>query len=229
MCWYYMREIPLCLHNLVAKLLNIVIDNQAILYHKHVRKRETWKTMSTNPSNTTNALPSAVIKSLMDNAKSRTLAPIPTWVRHAIEFAKMSQADLSRKMIASGFNTFDRAAVNKLTLGSRSLKADEMIEISRITGFPMLGATASLSSDFAVGKVHRARGEVATFECLLRLLANVFEIVGMSEVEAEKFGAAISKLARQQKDDVSEEQIRGQARALVAIFWDSSASESKAH
>lgn len=184
--------------------------------------------MSINPSNTTNALPSAVIKSLQDSAKARRLAPGPTWVRCAIKSAGMSQADLSRKMIASGFNTFDRAAVNKLTLGSRSLKANEMIEISRITGVPILEATASLPSDSAVGKVHRSKGEVAALECLLRLLANVLEIVGMSEVEAEKFVAAMSKLARQQKDDVSQDQIRGQARALVAIFWDSSAPESKA-
>jgi hypothetical protein len=183
--------------------------------------------MSINPSNTTNALPSAVIKSLQDSAKARKLAPGPTWVRCAIESAGMSQADLSRKMIASGFNTFDRAAVNKLTLGSRSLKANEMIEISRITGFPILEATASLSGDFAVEKMHRARGEDVAFERLLRLLANVFEIVGMSEVEAEKFVAAMSKLARQQNDDVSEGQVRGQASALIAIFWDSGAPERR--
>jgi hypothetical protein len=71
---------------------------------------------------------------------------VSTWVKQAIEFArsshkgvgrKLNQAELGRKLTSALGREIDRAAVNKMTKGIRSLAADEMLEISRITGFPV--------------------------------------------------------------------------------------------
>ena len=59
------------------------------------------------------------------------------WVRKALTHADMGQAELSNVLIRSGFLTMDRSVVNKLTLAKRDLKATEMFEISRITGYPV--------------------------------------------------------------------------------------------
>jgi hypothetical protein len=59
------------------------------------------------------------------------------WVKKALAHADMGQAELSNVLIRSGFLTMDRSVVNKLTLAKRDLKATEMFEISRITGYPV--------------------------------------------------------------------------------------------
>jgi hypothetical protein len=62
---------------------------------------------------------------------------LSSWVKQAIKFAGTSQAVVGRKLTTALGREIDRAAVNKLTKGSRALAADEMLEISRITGFPV--------------------------------------------------------------------------------------------
>jgi hypothetical protein len=60
-----------------------------------------------------------------------------SWAEKAIEHAGMSQADLSRVLVQAGLTSVDRAAVSKVIKGERVLKAEEMLEVSRITGYPI--------------------------------------------------------------------------------------------
>jgi hypothetical protein len=62
---------------------------------------------------------------------------LPEWVKRAHEHAGMTQADLSRVLVQAGLTWVDRAAVSKVIKGERVLKAEEMLEISRITGYPI--------------------------------------------------------------------------------------------
>jgi hypothetical protein len=57
------------------------------------------------------------------------------WVKQAIEFAGTSQAEVARGLTDALGREILRSAVNKLVAGTRALAADEMLEISRITGF----------------------------------------------------------------------------------------------
>jgi SOS-response transcriptional repressor LexA len=59
------------------------------------------------------------------------------WVKSAIEFGDISQAELSRRLSAKLGRSIDRAAVNKLLNGKRALAADEMIATAEMTGFPI--------------------------------------------------------------------------------------------
>ena len=59
------------------------------------------------------------------------------WVQRALDHAQMKQAELSRALIQSGLSTIDRSAVNKVVLGTRKLSAEEMLEVSRITDYPI--------------------------------------------------------------------------------------------
>jgi hypothetical protein len=60
---------------------------------------------------------------------------ISNWVDKALAHANMKQSDLSRALVQSGLTSVDRAAVSKVIKGQRSLKAVEMLQISRITGY----------------------------------------------------------------------------------------------
>jgi plasmid maintenance system antidote protein VapI len=55
---------------------------------------------------------------------------VPEWVQKALEHADIKQVDLSRAL-----NHPDRSIVNKMVHGTRSLSAEEMVEVSRITGY----------------------------------------------------------------------------------------------
>lgn len=57
------------------------------------------------------------------------------WAKSAI--GDMNQAELSRRLTEALGRSIDRAAVNKVLTGGRDLKADEMLEIARITKAPV--------------------------------------------------------------------------------------------
>lgn len=67
---------------------------------------------------------------------------IDEWLVSAIKSSGISQADLGREMTAGLCRSVDAAAVNKMANGKRKIKADEMLEIARITGFPLPEHTA---------------------------------------------------------------------------------------
>lgn len=57
------------------------------------------------------------------------------WLQKALEASDVSQSDLARQLTESLGRSIDRAAVNKMVKGSRSIAGDELLEIERITGF----------------------------------------------------------------------------------------------
>lgn len=71
------------------------------------------------------------------NFESRYIKRMKDWVISAMEHADMSQADLVREMAANYGWSDNRSIVNKIVKGERDLKADEMIDISRATGYPI--------------------------------------------------------------------------------------------
>lgn len=144
---------------------------------------------------------------------------LPRWVQAALDHADMKQADLSRALIQAGLRTVDRSAVNKILLGTRKLSGDEMLEVSRITGYPL----PESESPFAKGPASAAAPQTTTVVAVFErsLVAKVFEILGMERSKAEDFVTGIAKVARlhqEQKDDISEDQILREARVLVAVF-----------
>lgn len=58
------------------------------------------------------------------------------WVIEALDHAKMSQAELARLLKERLKRSFDRSTVNKMTIGTRKVKADELIAIEELTGYP---------------------------------------------------------------------------------------------
>jgi phage repressor protein C with HTH and peptisase S24 domain len=56
------------------------------------------------------------------------------WILKAISHSGISQAALARGLTDALGRTIDRAAVNKMTKGTRAIAADELLVIARITG-----------------------------------------------------------------------------------------------
>lgn len=54
------------------------------------------------------------------------------WLRKNLALANVSQSDLARKLTERLGRSVDRAAVNKMTTGSRKISADELIAITEI-------------------------------------------------------------------------------------------------
>ena len=78
------------------------------------------------------------------------------WVREALQYSGITQAELGRRISALLGRTIDRAAVNKMTIpGGRQLNGDEMLVISKITGFPLpeVERRATTSRTMLVGYV----------------------------------------------------------------------------
>jgi SOS-response transcriptional repressor LexA len=62
---------------------------------------------------------------------------LKTWIIQALQHAgKMTQAELARRMTAALGRSIDRAAVNKMTKGTRDISAQELVVIAEITGYP---------------------------------------------------------------------------------------------
>lgn len=62
---------------------------------------------------------------------------IEQWAKAAIDASGMSQAEIARQMTERLGKSLDRAAINKIYKGTRGLSAEEMIELSRLTGVAM--------------------------------------------------------------------------------------------
>lgn len=69
------------------------------------------------------------------------------WVNSALSHSGMSQADLARELAANYKWSENRSILNKIVTGDRDLKADEMFDISRATGFPI---PAEIAHDVSV-------------------------------------------------------------------------------
>lgn len=69
---------------------------------------------------------------------ARYLPTMDQWVREALQYSGITQAELGRRMSVLLGRSIDRAAVNKMTIPKgRQLGADEMLVISKITGFQL--------------------------------------------------------------------------------------------
>lgn len=71
----------------------------------------------------------------------RAARPINQWVRDALAFAKIGQAELARELARRRVIPDDRSIVNKMTI-SRDVSAEEVFAISEITGFSAPNAVA---------------------------------------------------------------------------------------
>lgn len=68
------------------------------------------------------------------------------WLQDALKAAGVSQAELSRQLTQALGRSIDRAAVNKMVTGDRSIKADELIEITRLLKTPSPNQAPGLRS-----------------------------------------------------------------------------------
>lgn len=87
---------------------------------------------------------SYVVKRARSDLRSRRpsrialpFAMFSAWIRQAIEFAGLSQAELARKINEAVGGSLDRAAVNKMVAGTRDVSATEMLAVAKLTGFPI--------------------------------------------------------------------------------------------
>ncbi|WDQ98168.1 S24 family peptidase [Devosia sp. J2-20] len=63
------------------------------------------------------------------------LGMLSEWLQTALGASGISQAELSRRLTAELGRSIDRAAVNKMTKGTRDIQADELMVIERETGW----------------------------------------------------------------------------------------------
>jgi transcriptional regulator with XRE-family HTH domain len=73
----------------------------------------------------------------LTNNRNAASDPSAEWLRKALKHANMTQVELARALLRAGFQ-FDRSTVNKMTKGERRIQYNEMVEISRITKYPIL-------------------------------------------------------------------------------------------
>lgn len=58
------------------------------------------------------------------------------WVQEALQYSGLSQSELARRLTIELGRAIDRAAVNKMTKGTRRISGDELIAIESITAHP---------------------------------------------------------------------------------------------
>jgi hypothetical protein len=86
------------------------------------------------------------------------------WVISALQYSGMSQADLAREL-AENFKWSDnRSILNKIVKGDRDLKADEMFDISRATGYPIPAGIVAEASVPLVGYIGAGAEIMPEFE-----------------------------------------------------------------
>lgn len=86
------------------------------------------------------------------------------WTREALDFSGISQAEMARIISEKVRREIDRAAVNKMTKGTRQVAADEMLAISEATKFPIPDPNAGPKEVVVVGLVAAGSDTVAFSE-----------------------------------------------------------------
>lgn len=66
-----------------------------------------------------------------------TMDMMNQWVKEALGFAELSQAEATRRLTARFNWPDDRSILNKMTLGKRKIEASEAMQISELTGYPL--------------------------------------------------------------------------------------------
>jgi transcriptional regulator with XRE-family HTH domain len=59
------------------------------------------------------------------------------WLQDALAHARMSQAELARRLALKLGPSYERSKVNKMALGKRDIDGAELLAISEITRFPV--------------------------------------------------------------------------------------------
>jgi transcriptional regulator with XRE-family HTH domain len=68
---------------------------------------------------------------------------IMSWVNKAIRQSGLTQEEMAIRLNHMGHVTLDKSAVNKLLANERSISADEMFAIAKITNCPFPGQAKS--------------------------------------------------------------------------------------
>jgi len=72
---------------------------------------------------------------------------IQVWLRQVLEYTRTSQAELARRLSEElSPKKYDRAAVQKMTTGARSISGEEMLAIAQIVGAPVPESLSDLPS-----------------------------------------------------------------------------------
>ncbi|TMV12600.1 adenosylcobalamin-dependent ribonucleoside-diphosphate reductase [Arenibacterium halophilum] len=87
--------------------------------------------------------PNDVTGSVLSVAEEKKAEEAPAaWLATALENSGKSQAELARNLEARMERSFDRSIVNKMVLGTRTIKADEAVAIAEILGVTPFSAAA---------------------------------------------------------------------------------------
>lgn len=78
--------------------------------------------------------------------------PINQWVREALKFADMAQAELSRQLHARGIGGSDKSIANKMA-HYRNVSAEEADAISEITRYPRMGTTEASAAKSLINEI----------------------------------------------------------------------------
>lgn len=73
----------------------------------------------------------------MTNEHFQRALNLSEWVNAALSASGLNQAALSDALNTRVSKKIDRSIINKMTLGKRSISAEEMLAISDITGYPL--------------------------------------------------------------------------------------------
>lgn len=105
------------------------------------------------------------------------LAPVNQWALAAMDKAGIKQAEMARQLSKILRREFDRAAVNKITLGTRSVAGDEMLAIETITGIaipsPNAASQVPILDWVTAGKLAEPRSQIPAEDVPLLAFADL--------------------------------------------------------
>lgn len=134
------------------------------------------------------------------------------WVISALEHSGLSQSELARELTKNHGWADNRSILNKIVTGDRELKADELYDISRATGYPIpgegsveatvplmgyIGAGAEIMPDFEQVPPEGLDQINVPFPMPADMIA--FEVRGISMLPVYKEGAVVICFREQKK------------------------------
>jgi SOS-response transcriptional repressor LexA len=103
-------------------------------------------------------------------------SPLVQWIKTAVTRVG-GQAELARRISKELHRDIDRAAVNKMTLGTRQIAADELLAVEAVSGLPVpspnVPAPVPLIEWVAAGKLTEPRSQIPVEDVPLLAFADL--------------------------------------------------------
>ena len=125
------------------------------------------------------------------------MATFKNWISGALAHGQINQAELARLMSDELGKPIDRSIINKMVLGTRDISAEEMLAISKITGFDVPSRQSTSAKMIPVVGFVGAGQEIYAID-------DHEKGAGLDEVEMPYFGMHPSTVAVRVRGDSME-------------------------